>query len=255
MSTPRVVRSSHEVAGFIVHRVRCHPAEATARTRVAVVLFHGFGAPGSDLVPIGHEVLDATPSLAASVEFFFPEAPLSLGGSPPYDSRAWWMLDTQRLEEMMSGAAPRDMGNQTPSELADLRPRILQVLDWIASECGITPEDLVLGGFSQGAMLATDVALNAGFTPAGLVAFSGTMLSERLWTSRAPERAGMRVLLSHGRRDPLLSFDSAERLSSMLSAAGARVRFVPFDGVHEIPMPALRALLQLLEEVLRERSQ
>ena len=58
----------------------------------AVVLCHGFGAPGDDLVPLA-EVLSAPPR----TRFFFPEAPLALP-APYGDARAWWMLDLLRLE-------------------------------------------------------------------------------------------------------------------------------------------------------------
>src|SRR5258706_5087730 len=69
---------------------------------LAVVLCHGYGAPGTDLVPLGDELArfvkqgggDAA-SRADSLRFYFPAAPDHAQGVP--FGRAWWQLDMQRL--------------------------------------------------------------------------------------------------------------------------------------------------------------
>ena len=100
----------------------------------------------------------------------------------------------------------------------------------------------MLGGFSQGAMLATDVALRLDEPPAGLVIFSGTLVNEAEWAARAPRRAGLGVLQSHGRQDPLLPFDNAVALRDLLAGAGLAVDFFAFDGGHALPPDALLRL-------------
>jgi phospholipase/carboxylesterase len=63
-----------------------------------VALFcHGFGAPGTDLVPLGAELFQLNPALAGRVTFVFPEAPLSLAEQGMPGGRAWWHLDVMRL--------------------------------------------------------------------------------------------------------------------------------------------------------------
>src|SRR5438874_9441645 len=114
-----------------------------------VVLVHGFGAPGDDLVALV-PLMRAAPEL----RFVFPAAPLALEG--PGDARAWWMLD---LDALALGARRTFDPQDVPAGLAEARAQLSSLLDAVESELGVAAERLVLGGFSQGAMLALDVAL------------------------------------------------------------------------------------------------
>jgi phospholipase/carboxylesterase len=200
-----------------------------------VVLLHGFGAPGTDLVGLWR-VLD----VPRETRFLFPAAPLRLGG--PYgDGRAWWPIDMVALERALARGELRDLADSEPEGLPAARAAVGRVLD--EADTRLAPSALVLGGFSQGAMLACDVALGEPERSlAGLVLLSGTLLAEARWTRAAPARAGLRVLQSHGTHDPLLPFAMAERLRDRLVAAGLSVDFVPFRGGHEIPMLVLDRL-------------
>jgi phospholipase/carboxylesterase len=109
---------------------------------------------------------------------------------------------------------------------------------------------VVLGGFSQGAMVTTDLALRQDEAPAALVILSGTLLTEAEWRTRAPRRKGLSVLQSHGRQDPILPFDDAVALRELLQEAGLSVDFLPFDGPHSIPEEALDRLGALLLSLL-----
>ena len=205
------------------------------------VLLHGFGASGDDLLPIASE-------LDAPVRFVFPEAPLELGGMYG-NARAWWMLDLERLEDDLRAGVPRDRRDEIPPGLADARAHVDRLLDQLMARFAIAPGALVLGGFSQGAMLALDVALHRAATPAALALMSGTLIAEPLWQPRMAGLAGVPVLISHGRRDPLLPFVAAERLRERLASAGAVVEWLPFVGGHEIPPVVLGALAALLAQV------
>ena len=63
---------------------------------------------------------------------------------------------------------------------------VLTLLDEVRRELGANP---VLGGFSQGSMLATDVALRAPAPPAGLVVLSGTFVTPGAWKALMPARS------------------------------------------------------------------
>jgi len=194
-----------------------------------VVLLHGFGAPGDDLVALG-EWIDAGPATA----WVFPEAPLELGGLDG-DSRAWWMIDLDRLD--------RDRAREVPEGLAEARAQLIALLDAVRARFG---DHVVLGGFSQGSMLALDVALHDPRPLDGLVLLSGTLLARHEWEPRMAARAGLPVVQSHGRSDGLLSFAAAEALRDLLVAAGLDVTWVPFPGGHEIPPPVLQAVAGFL---------
>ena len=67
----------------------------------AVILCHGYGAPGTDLVGLGPAMVEREPALEDTL-FVFPAAPLSLGGPAFFESRAWWQLDVVAIERAMA---------------------------------------------------------------------------------------------------------------------------------------------------------
>lgn len=199
-----------------------------------VVLLHGFGAPGDDLVPLAGEV-------GVEGRFVFPAAPLGL--PPEYGlGRAWWPIDMMRLQLAMMSGQVRDMSRETPEGLEAARERVVAMLGDMREALGIGSAPIWLGGFSQGAMLACDVALRTPEPLAGLALMSGTLLCEDEWIPRIAGRAGLPVLISHGRQDPLLPFGLAERLRDEFLRSGARVTWVPFEGGHGIAPIVLDAL-------------
>ncbi len=222
-----------EIAGLTTRIVGPVDAATTC------VLLHGFGAPGDDLVPLAEELA------APNVRFVFPAAPLELGGLYG-DSRAWWLLDLAKLERELASGTPRDRRGEIPEGLVDVRDQINRLLDQLIARFSIAPERLILGGFSQGAMLTLDVALHRPTKPAALLLMSGTLLAESEWGPRMASLAGVPIVQSHGRADTLLPYDIAELLRDRLRAAGALVEWVPFVGGHEIPRAVLAAAKQLL---------
>lgn len=213
----------------------------------AVVLCHGYGAPGTDLVPMAHELLRARPELAERVRFLFPEAPLELPGF--FGGRAWWHIDIARYERAMRTGEIRDMRTEVPDGLPSSRRKLMGLLEAAQAEMGLPLGHFLLGGFSQGAMLATDVTLRLEDAPAGLAALSGTLLCEEEWRPRASKRAGLPVLQSHGTVDPILPFQAAEWLHEMLSESGLNVEFIPFHGAHTIPGEAMLSLAGMIERL------
>src|SRR5207244_1388810 len=133
--------------------------------------------------------------------FVFPVAPLA----PPAlaGGRAWWMIDLARLQQ--GPRTPRDL-NEIPAGLAEARAQLSSLLDAVEKELGVPGNRIVLGGFSQGAMLSLDVALHRLSPLAGLVLLSGTLIAAHEWAARLPARAGLPVFQSHGSEDPLLPF-------------------------------------------------
>lgn len=216
---------------------------------LAVILNHGFGAPGDDLVPIGQHLLQLRPDLKSKVRFWFPQAPLSLDDMGLPGGRAWWPIDLEELSAAVQQGRMRDLRESCPPGCSEAREHLESVVETVLQQTGLTPQKLVLGGFSQGAMISTEVALRAAVPPALLAIFSGTLLNESEWTSLAAGQASMQVLQSHGRQDPLLPFQLAEELRDMFTTAGAEVDFVPFNGEHTITLEALDRLAARLTEI------
>ncbi|MEO0323794.1 MAG: esterase [Myxococcota bacterium] len=209
-----------------------------------VVLLHGFGAPGDDLVPLWR-VLPAPPG----TRYLFPEAPLGL---PPAfgPGRAWWMIDVARLQEAMMRGTPRDLSQEHPEALPAVRAALIELLDAAAAQLGVPPERTVLGGFSQGAMLSMDVALHDARPLAGLALLSGTYLARDWWSPRLASRAGLPVFQSHGKDDMVLEYAGGAALHEALREAGLEAELVSFRGGHAIPPPALEGLGAFLTRVL-----
>jgi len=108
------------------------------------------------------------------------------------------------------------------------------------------PDQLVLGGFSQGAMLSLDVALAAEPAVDKVVALSGVMLTDSLAGLRTPRSAKPPVFVSHGRHDAVLPFEGGERIKTMLEKHGFAVTWRPFEGGHEIPRKIVEDLRTFL---------
>ncbi|MFV0443781.1 MAG: alpha/beta hydrolase [Planctomycetaceae bacterium] len=229
--------------------LECYLMWPAGAPRRGIVLCHGFGAPGTDLVPLGEELGAQLPELARETLFVFPEAPLAPREFRPFGGRAWWPLDMERLQSAMQAGSIRDLRGDCPERLPTAREELGSVLAVLERTYDLPVERLVIGGFSQGAMLATETVLRLPTSPAGLVIYSGTLLNEPEWRDLAPHRSGLQVLQSHGTEDSILPFTGAEWLRDLLTEAGLNVEFQSFRGGHTITAPALEATGRLVSQV------
>jgi phospholipase/carboxylesterase len=205
-----------------------------------VILLHGFGAPGDDLVPLADAL-----NVPAGTRFVFPEGPLSLSFGPG-DARAWWLIDMARLAQDRAAGRVRDLSQDIPKGLAPVRDTMLGFLKEIEQKFDADPKKTVLGGFSQGAMLSCDLILHTDRPYAGLVQLSGNLLAQPIWEPLLPKRKRLPVFQSHGVQDEILPYVGAERLRDTLVQAGLSVEWHNFRGGHEIPRVVLRSLSEFL---------
>lgn len=201
-----------------------------------VLLLHGFGAPGDDLVPLADAL-----NVPAGTRFVFPEGPLSLSFGPG-DARAWWLIDMARIAQDRAAGRVRDLSQDIPKGLAPVRETMLSFLKEIEQKLDADPKKTVLGGFSQGAMLSCDLILHTDRPYAGLVQLSGNILAQPIWGPLLPKRKGLPVFQSHGVQDEILPYIGAERLRDTLADAGLSVEWHNFRGGHEIPRVVLQRL-------------
>ncbi len=232
----------------------CQVVEAMAEgtsPELAVVLCHGFGAPATDLVPLAQELVELKPELGAKVRFVFPAAPLSLSAMGMPYARAWFHLP----QEVLMGRERNwdQYALSTPEGLAQARRALMSLLSALSAATKLPYGRIVLGGFSQGGMVSTDVALRLEEAPAGLCILSGTLICQDDWKQRAEKRQGLPVLQSHGRYDDILAFPQAERLHKLLTEAGLSVEFIPFHGPHTIAPETLERMAEFLHTRLTSR--
>lgn len=205
-----------------------------------VVLLHGFGAPGDDLVALWKMI-----RVPDEVRFVFPVAPLALDGGLQ-GGRAWWMLDMERIARDMASGRGRDV-HAIPNGLSEARTFIVALLDQLHQQWNIPSDQIILGGFSQGAMLACDTVLRTDRPFAGLVLLSATLIAKDEWMPLLANRKGLPVFQSHGTDDPLLPFDTAKNLRQAMTDQGIPVEWHEFRGGHEIPFGVLKELGSFLQ--------
>jgi phospholipase/carboxylesterase len=197
------------------------------RGGVAVVLLHGYGAAGDDLASLAERL--ARPGS----RFIVPAAPLPQGSG-----RAWWRIEDRRPPHAWDEQPPS--GFEPNPQVSSARRQVQQLLRDVKAR--YAPERLVLAGFSQGAMLSLDVALQAEPAVDRVGVLSGVMLADSLAALQAQRAPKTSFFVSHGRQDPVLPFAGAERACQMLEHHGYAVQFHPFDGRHQIPGEVTAAL-------------
>jgi phospholipase/carboxylesterase len=216
----------------------------------AAIFCHGFGAPGTDLVPVANALAQRLGDQREQVRFIFPAAPLSLESAGLAGGRAWWPIDMVRLQWAMETGDFRDLKREVPALLPEMNRQINALVAAVRARWALPMSRLVLGGFSQGAMLTTDVALRMTERPGGLVIWSGTLLDEAAWSAAAAAGSPLKVVQSHAVDDPILPYSGAEELRNLLTGNGHAVEFVPFRGGHTIPDAALWGTAELIRQAL-----
>lgn len=208
---------------------------------VTILMLHGYGANAFDLLPL-YQIYKESPRPT----WLFPHAPLEVPIQPGYVGKAWFPIDMEALKMAYYENKPDAASFAFPFDLADPR----EIVEALLSELNITRSKLVLGGFSQGAILATDLLLHAQEKSKGLLIFSGSLINEEVWTERAATHAGTPFFQSHGIEDPLLPLKRAKDLEELLLKKGLRGQLHLFHGGHEIPQTTLLQARQFLLKIL-----
>ncbi len=148
-------------------------------------------------------------------------------------------------------AGPRSYASEIPDGMEAATDQVVAMLRVLQDELYVSDDHLLVGGFSQGSMVACNAVFTRNLSPAGLVILSGTPVNLSAWRSGMSRCQRLHVLQSHGERDPLLSFDAAEELRDAMREASLHVDWIPFRGGHEIPMSVLDGLGRFIRERAR----
>lgn len=168
-----------------------------------VVLFHGYGANGDDLIALA----DGWQRWLPDAAFVAPNAPETMPGM--YGGLQWFALTLRDPSEYWRG-------------VVSARPGIDRFLDAELVRYGLTPDRLVLVGFSQGTMLSLHVGLRRPTAPAAIVGYSGLLAGpEHLGeiSARPP------ILLVHGEADDLIPVAALHIAREELAKAGLLVEW------------------------------
>ena len=188
------------------------------------MLFHGRGADEQDLQPL-IDILDPERRLLGVT----PRGPLAL----PPGGQHWYIV--------------REVGFPDPATFLPVFEEVSAWLDGFLDERGVRPERTVLGGFSQGAVMAYSLSLGAGRPrPAALVALSGfipTVEGFELELGAAPP-----VAIGHGTFDPVIPVEFGRQARKLLEDAGAPVLYREYPLGHAIDPRFLVELRQWLAQ-------
>jgi phospholipase/carboxylesterase len=105
---------------------------------------------------------------------------------------------------------------------------------------------MIIGGFSQGGMLALDWVLRGNQRVDGLALLSTSRVALSEWQPQRERLRNLPVFLSHGAADRDLAFAAGERLRDFLLESAAQLTWTPFEGGHEIPLVVWRGLRKFL---------
>jgi phospholipase/carboxylesterase len=202
-----------------------------------LVLLHGYASNAERWVPFTRTI-----QLPAGGRFVFPRAPEpTIPPDGPLDGRGWWRLALSSY--IAPGEKMADLSASRPPGIAEAASRVEDLLGELQRDPG---GPIILGGFSQGAMVASEIAFRSDQPIAALVLLSGTPVDEASWRRSFGKRRGLPVFIAHGRSDDVLSFALADRFRRELAAAGLAVTWFPFDDGHAIPAEVVGALNDFL---------
>ncbi len=211
------------LAGPRLDGPRLPPRSGTARA--LVVILHGFGADGDDLIALGQAWSEWLPD-AAFVAPHAPE-PCLAGGA----GRQWFPLTFRDPHERWRG-------------VHHAAPGLDAFLDAELERYRLPPSRLALVGFSQGCMMALHLALRRAAAPAAVVGYSGLLVMEegKGPDSLKPEiRAVPPILLAHGAEDEVIPVEALFLSAEALAAAEVPVEWHLSPGTaHGIDEEALR---------------
>ncbi len=199
--------------------------KATSSAIGTVIWLHGLGSSGSEFVPI-------VPHLQLpDVHFVFPEAPLrpvTINGG--FEMPAWYDITT------FEQTPEREHPPHIHEAAALIREAIKK-----EEERGISPDRILLMGFSQGAALALHVGRLYPERLAGIVVMSGYLLLEHQF-ERMTEDANLNtpILFCHGSRDLVVPLRRGEQAYDKLEPIHSNLDWEQYPVGHEMCMEELR---------------
>ncbi|HWA19262.1 MAG TPA: dienelactone hydrolase family protein [Devosia sp.] len=175
------------------------PPKSGGAAKQLMVLLHGYGANGADLLALGYQWRELFPDML----FVSPDAPHPCGLGQGYE---WFPVDYERRAEAWR------LGPQLAA------PVLINFLMDLWAQTGVKPGRTILTGFSQGAMMALHVGTALDQPVAGIIAFSGAFAPAAGFG--ASVRPKPPVAIIHGDEDNVVPVDLGRLAAKDLTAVG-----------------------------------
>ena len=203
----------------IVNGASLKPPSGASPKKI-VLLLHGFGSSGADMIALAPQWQEALPDTL----FLAPHAPQRCGMMGA--GYQWWGLTGFSPSALAAGAA-------------SAAPAIDAFIDRKLAQYELTEADLALCGFSQGTMMALHVALRRPRAVAAVVGYSGMLTGTAdIAHSDLPKPP---VLLVHGTADPVVPIAALHMAESELKRLGVGVTtHISYGVAHSVDPVGLR---------------
>ena len=212
------------------------PAISAKSDQMILILLHGWGADGRDLIDLAAPIQAELPHLG----LFTPHAPYPCSANPM--GRQWFELTERFFEKPASVLA----------EIEDVSQLIDEMIEAVMTELSIGRDQIMLGGFSQGGMmtlyLASQNAADKDMKLAGYASIAGALIApDRLVP--AGETAAP-IWLAHGQMDQVVPFAAMEKAQTELAEQRYDVSVcVRPMMAHSIDMPTVESLIAFIKKV------
>eukprot|EP00912_Choanoflagellata_sp_UC4_P002067 UC4_evm1s1316 len=196
--------------------------------KLAVIMAHGYGADNDQFEDLARSLVSIDKSLQ-NIVWVSPMAP---------SNNEWFPLQLTEWSQIMMGARGQDaiaqfIRNEIPG--MDASSHLLQDLSCqVAQKFNLDAKRVLLGGFSQGAMMAVDASLGLNEGPGGIIVLSGFPLTVDKNYEKLAKKKGLRVFQSHGTSDMILPFFASSWLRDLFKNTGTDLTWVEHSGGHDL---------------------
>ena len=209
------------------------PPAAGGKSRNLVVFLHGYGADGKDLIDLANPFAMAMPNAS----FISPDAPNPCAMSP--SGREWFPID------------------QIPTGAITASESLLNLIQAEANSLDLSFKEVILIGFSQGAMMSMQCLLINEYQFGAIIGYSGALRIENIEAANNQIIKGKHiyantpVLLVHGEQDEVVPFQSLMNSKSLLNQVGFDVKTLSRPNLgHGIDPEGISAGMELLKKII-----
>lgn len=207
-----------------------HLNALSGQTKSIVMLLHGYGADGNDLIDIAAHWQPHLPN----THFVSPHAPQACSIMP--SGRQWFALNRRDKQEFIDG-------------VKSARPQLQTIIDEQLKTHNLHNHQMALVGFSQGTMMALHIGLNQSEAFAAIIGYSGLLAIDENDTQNFSSKPP--VLLCHGTYDEVIPFQAMAMAQQYLHTQGIDVSTYGAQGVgHGIDQTGLIKGLEFLSQHL-----
>lgn len=196
-----------------------------------IVLFHGYGASMEDLLGLADVM-----TINKTCDWIFPNGSLEISLGMGIMGRGWFPVDMAMLEQAMLTGSHRDFSSEVSAEFNEAIERSDVFFKAIKADY----EKIIVGGFSQGAMITSFLSLMNSECIDAYLCLSGTLVGRDKLIKLLEKSKKFPFFQSHGFNDPILGMKEAQAFNDLFSYAGFKGDFVKFQGAHEIPIEVIR---------------